>query len=83
MRNIIPADKALTDDAALKNDIVAIAQAATLESTSVLQPSIPEMSNYWDNAETMMKAIVSGDVNQKNYVEKTEQFNRSLNGNSQ
>lgn len=83
MRNIIPADKALTDDAALKNDIVAIAQSATLESTSVLQPSIPEMSNYWDNAETMMKAIVSGDVNQKNYVEKTEQFNRSLNGSSQ
>ena len=82
MRNIIPADKALLNDDALKNDLVAIAQSSTIENTSVLQPSIPEMSNYWDNAETMMKAILSGDVNQKNYMEKTEEFNRSLNGGS-
>lgn len=82
MRNIIPSDQTLLNDEALQNDITAIAQANTIETTSILQPSIPEMSNYWDNAETMMKAIVSGDVNQKNYVEKTEEFNRSLNGGS-
>ncbi len=80
MRNIVPCDQSLIIDEALQGDLAAIAQDATINNTSILQPSIPEMSNYWTPAETMAKAIISGDVNGENYAEKTEEFNASLNG---
>lgn len=53
----------------------------TVSSASVMQPSIPEMSAFWDAAEAMGNAIYNGDVTHANAEQKTEDFNRSLNGN--
>ena len=56
-----------------------MAQANTVANTSVVQPSIPEMNNYWVPAENFGKAIVSGEVTADNAAEKTEALNTALN----
>ena len=79
MRGIIPTSLALTEDPAIQADAVALAQANTVANTSVVQPSIPEMNNYWTPAENFGKAIVSGEVTVANAAEKTEALNAALN----
>ena len=44
-----------------------------------MQPFVAGMSNYWSNAENMGKAILSGDVTEKNAAEKTEALNTAFN----
>ena len=79
MRGIVPTSKALSDDATVSADIVAMAQANTIANTSVLQATLPEMGNYWTPSENMGKAIVSGEVTLDNAAEKTEAYNNALN----
>ena len=79
MRGIIPTSLALTENATIQADAVAMAQANTVANTSVVQPSIPEMNNYWTPAENFGKAIVSGEVTADNAAEKTEALNTALN----
>ena len=78
MRNIIPTDIKLLEADELKLDIFAQAQNETINNTSFLQPSIPEMAAYWVPVENMGKAIVNGEVTMANAKEKTEAFNDSL-----
>lgn len=78
MRGIIPSNEKLLSDEMLKDDITAQAQAQTIESTAIVQPSIPEMTAYWVPVENMGKAIVSGEITEENAKEKTESFNESL-----
>lgn len=79
MRGIVPTSKALSNDATVSADIVAMAQANTIANTSVLQATLPEMGNYWTPSENMGKAIVSGEVTLDNAAEKTEAYNNALN----
>ena len=79
MRGIIPTSLALTADPAIQADAVALAQANTIANTSVVQPSIPEMNNYWVPAENFGKAIVSGEVTLDNAAEKVDALNSALN----
>jgi arabinogalactan oligomer/maltooligosaccharide transport system substrate-binding protein len=79
MRGIIPAATALASDAAVKANIVAVAEANTMANTSVAQPVIPEMGNYWTPAGTMGGAIANGDVTEDIAAEQTELFQESLN----
>lgn len=79
MRGIIPTSLALTTDENITADAVAVAQANTIANTSVVQPSIPEMNNYWTPAENFGKAIVSGEVTAANAAEKAEALNTALN----
>ena len=78
MRGIIPTSLALTSNETIMADTVAVAQANTVANTSTLQPTIPEMNNYWTPAENFGKAIVAGDVTADNAAEQTETFNNSL-----
>ncbi|MDR1710375.1 MAG: extracellular solute-binding protein [Propionibacteriaceae bacterium] len=79
MRNVIPTDKSLAADAAIAADPVASAQMAVVNSTSILQPTVTKMGNFWDPAATFGKAIINGDVTAKNAAEKTEAWNKSMN----
>ena len=66
MRSIIPSNEKLLAEDRLKEDATAQAQAETINRTSFLQPSIPEMSAYWVPVENMGKAIVNKDVTHAN-----------------
>lgn len=79
IRGIIPSSVSLAKDEVIAADIVATAQNNTVANTAIVQPSIPEMSSYWGPAETMGKAIMTGEVTLENAAEKTKQFLASLN----
>lgn len=66
VRSAIPVATALAEDPAIASDIVAVAVLNTIANTSVLQPTLPEMSNWWVPIETLGRNIVSGEVNASN-----------------
>jgi len=78
MRGVLPSHKELLESDKLKGDPAAQAQNDTITKTSLIQPSIPEMTAYWVPVENMGKAIVNGEVTRQNAKEKTESFNESL-----
>lgn len=71
MREIIPSDKTLTDLEGMKSDPAVAAQQATIQNTSVVQPTIAAMNAWWTPAETFGKSLVSKETNADNYKEKT------------
>ena len=80
LRGIIPAASALSSDAAVAADVVAVAQSLTMQNTAIGQPTIPEMGTYWGAADTMGNAIVNGEVTADNAAEQTQLFEDSANG---
>ena len=75
MRNILPTNTNIT----IADDPVATAVAEDMASTSIMQPLVAEMGNYWTPAENMGKAIVAGEVTHDNAAEKTEDMNTAMN----
>ena len=78
---VIPCATSLLANEKFATNPAAVAQNDTIANTSKLQPSIPEMGNYWGNAESLGKALANGEVNADNAAELTETWNNGLNGN--
>ena len=78
MRGIIPCDLTLMEDAAIAADPAAVAQSNTIANTSILQPSISEMGNFWTPAENFGKSLYNKEVTVDNAAEMTEAFNDSF-----
>lgn len=74
MRNILPTNMNITVD-----DPIATAVTQVMKETSIMQPLVPSMSNYWSAAENMGKNIIAGDVTADNAAEKTEEMNTAMN----
>ena len=66
VRSAIPVATALAEDPAIASDIVATAILDTIANTSLLQPSLPEMANWWVPIETLGRNIVAGKVTAEN-----------------
>ena len=79
IRKTIPTDQSLLSDSEISADALAVAQGNTVANTSIMQPFVAGMANYWTNAENMGKAILSGDVTVENAAEKTEALNAAFN----
>ena len=77
---VVPCDTTLLTDAKFSSNPAALAQDATIAGTSVLQPSIPEMGNYWSNAESMGKGLANKEVTAKTAAADTEKWNDAING---
>ena len=77
---VIPCATSLLANEKFAANPAAVAQNDTIANTSKLQPSIPEMGNYWGNAESLGKALANGEVNADNAAELTETWNKGLNG---
>ena len=77
---VIPCATSLLANEKFAANPAAVAQNDTIANTSKLQPSIPEMGNYWGNAESLGKALANGEVNADNAAELTETWNNGLNG---
>ncbi|MDR0847461.1 MAG: extracellular solute-binding protein [Propionibacteriaceae bacterium] len=71
MRGIIPTDKNLATDPAVVADPVAAAQNGTIDNSSILQPSIAEMGDWWTPAENFGKSLLSKEVTVDNAKDKT------------
>ena len=79
LRGITPAATALGENEAVQASVVAIAENNTMANTSVAQPSIPEMANYWSPIQTFGEAVVAGSVTSDNVAEQVEAMVESLN----
>ena len=77
---VVPCDTTLLTDAKFSSNPAALAQDATIAGTSVLQPSIPEMGNYWTNAESMGKGLANKEVTAASAAADTEKWNDAING---
>ena len=81
MRNgdVVPCNTTLLKGETFSKNAAAVAQEATFSNTSVIQPSIPEMSAYWTNAGSMGTGLVNKEVTAANAAEKTEAWNTAIN----
>lgn len=75
MRNILPSNINIS----LADDPIATAVTKVMTDTSIMQPLVKEMNNYWAPAENMGKNIQSGEVTKDNAAEKTEEMNTAMN----
>ncbi len=76
---VIPCSTSLLASGNYDSEPAAVAQNDTIANTSKLQPSIPEMGTYWNNADSMGKALSNGEINADNAAEITEKWNAGLN----
>lgn len=74
-RNVLPTNV----NVAIADDPIAAAVANVMADTSIMQPLVSEMGNYWSPAENMGNAIISGEVTHDNAAEKTEEMNTAMN----
>lgn len=66
IRKAIPVAAALAEDPDIQADVVATAILNTIANTSVLQPTLTEMGNWWTPVETLGRNIVNGEVTADN-----------------
>ena len=79
LRNITPAVTALGETEAVKASMIASAQNGTMANTSVAQPTISEMGNYWAPIQTFGENIVNGNVNASNIESEVDALVEALN----
>ena len=72
-RGVVPLDSTGIDDVMLN------AITDTINNTSVAQPTIPEMNNWWKPAEAFGKALVAGEITHENAQEKLTTFVANVN----
>ena len=81
MRNVIPCNTELLKDPKISSDALVLAQNNTFNSTSILQPFVPAMSNCWSPVENMGKGIRNKSVTHDNAKEQTDAMNDAMNSN--
>ena len=81
MRNVIPCNTELLKDPKISSDALVLAQNNTFNSTSILQPFVPAMSNCWSPVENIGKGIRNKSVTHDNAKEQTEAMNAAMNSN--
>ncbi|MBD5546610.1 MAG: extracellular solute-binding protein [Lachnospiraceae bacterium] len=75
LRNVLPTNTSIT----LVDDKIATVVIRVMTDTSITQPVVPAMNNYWSPAENMGIEIVAGEVTHDNAAEKTEEMNQAMN----
>lgn len=79
-RGVIPCAESLASHPAIQENPVAIAEITTMNNTAVVQPCIPEMSNYWSPMGSFSSSIANGDINEANYRQAVDHLMYELNG---
>ena len=79
LRNVIPCNTELLATDVIKKDALVSAQNDTFNKTSVIQPTVTGMNDYWTPAQNFAKAIVNGEVTADNAEAKTLDFYNQIN----
>ena len=79
MRSIVPCNTELLEEEAIQQDALVSAQNDTFDNTSIIQPFVSAMGNYWSPAENFGKALFNKEVTHANAAEVTEELNKALN----
>lgn len=78
LRSVVPCNTALLEDETFKSDPVAVAQNASFDNCSILQPTYLGDRGYWDTAKAFAQAITSKATTSANVAEKVEELNEAL-----
>ena len=78
-RSIVRCNTDLLEDEEIQKLELVIAQNETFDETSILQPFVSAMNNYWTPAENFGKSIVNGEVTLDNAEEMTDKLSDSMN----
>lgn len=78
-RNIIPCNTELLQDPIFEEDMLVQAQNATVANTSIIQPFIAPMANYWTPSDNFGKSLRNGEVTHDNAADSTEAWNTNMN----
>lgn len=78
-RNIIPCNETLLADPSMAEDMLATAQGSCVANSSIVQPFIAEMGNYWTPTDNFGKALRNGEITHDNAAEMTEKWNTEMN----
>ena len=81
IRGITPAVSSLASNEKVLASAVAKAEMEVMANCSVLQPSLPEMSSYWDAMGTFGANIKNGVVTKDNYKAEVDKLMEALNPN--
>lgn len=79
LRGIVPCNTELLADDAVATNALVIAQNLTFDTTSIIQPFVDAMGNYWTPAENFGGNIVSGAITHDNAEAETAALNDALN----
>lgn len=79
LRNVIPCNVELLEEAEVAADPLVKAQNDTFNNTSILQPFVSKMNNCWTPVENMGKGIRNKSVTHDNAKEQTVSMNESMN----
>ena len=79
LRAVVPCNTELLSQEPIVSDALVLAQNDTFENTSIIQPYVKKMSNYWTASDAMAPAIINGEVTHDNAAKKTEAYNEALN----
>ena len=80
MRNITPALTSLAENEGVKKSICAQAEIAVMAGTSVVQPGLSGMTNFWSAMGTFGSNVANGAVTLDNYKEQVDLLMDALNG---
>ncbi len=79
LRGVIPCNTELLATDVVKKDALVTAQNDTFNKTSVIQPTVSGMNDYWTPAQNFAKAVVNGEVTMDNAAAKTQDFYKQIN----
>lgn len=79
LRGVIPCNTELLATDEVKKDALVTAQNDTFNKTSVIQPTVTGMNDYWAPAQNFAKAIVNGEITADNAAAKTQDFYKQIN----
>ena len=79
LRGVIPCNTELLATDEVKKDALVTAQNDTFNKTSVIQPTVTGMNDYWTPAQNFAKAIVNGEITADNAAAKTQDFYKQIN----
>ncbi len=80
LRGIAPCHPKLAANETIAADAAIAAQTAAVANTSIAQPSLPEMDNFWKPAGNLGAELGNKTVTHANAKAKTEAFQKAING---
>ena len=79
LRKVIPCNIETLKDEKIANDPVVKAQNDTISETSVMQPFVSKMGNFWDPMANFGISITTGEVTHDNALEMADKLSESCN----
>ena len=79
IRNIIPCNTKLLENEVFQTDELVQAQNNTVANTSIIQPFITEMGNYWTPTDNFGKSLRNNEITHDNAADMTEKWNKNMN----